>query len=56
MKQVKNKFLSGHPIIAQLLSLIPTEILSEAVEQENADCITRSLNRQTTLSVCSMLF
>ena len=37
MKQVKNKFLSGHPIIAQLLSLIPKEILSEAVEQENAD-------------------
>jgi len=37
MKQVKNNFLSGHPIIAQLLSLIPKEIFNEVVEQENSD-------------------
>ncbi len=35
MKQIKNNFLYGHPIIAQLLSLIPKEIFSEVVEQEN---------------------
>lgn len=37
MKQSKHIFLSGHPIIAQLLSLIPMEIFNEVVEQENAD-------------------
>jgi hypothetical protein len=37
MKQVKNNFLSGHPIIAQLLSLIPKGIFDEVVEQENSD-------------------
>mgnify|MGYP001239168759 CR=1 FL=1 len=37
MKQVKNNFLSGHPIIAQLLSLIPKEIFKEVVEQESSD-------------------
>lgn len=37
MKQVKNNFLSGHPIIAQLLSLVPKEIFTEVVEQEGSD-------------------
>lgn len=37
MKQVKNKFLSGHPIISQLLSLIPKEIFNLAVEEEASD-------------------
>lgn len=37
MKQVKHNFLSGHPIIAQLLSLVPKEIFNEAVEQEGSD-------------------
>lgn len=37
MKQSKHIFLSGHPIIAQLLSLIPMGIFNEVVEQENAD-------------------
>lgn len=37
MKQVKNIFLSGHPIIAQLLSMIPKEIFNQVVEQENSD-------------------
>jgi len=37
MKQVKNNFLSGHPIIAQLLSLVPKEVFNEAVEREGSD-------------------
>lgn len=37
MKQSKQKFLSGHPIVAQLLSLVPMEIFNEVVEQENSD-------------------
>ena len=37
MKQSKQNFLSGHPIIAQLLSLIPREIFSEVVEQQSSD-------------------
>lgn len=37
MKQVKNNFLSGHPIIAQLLSLVPKEIFDGVVEQEGSD-------------------
>jgi hypothetical protein len=37
MAQGKNNFLSGHPIIAQLLSLVPKEIFDEAVEQEGSD-------------------
>lgn len=37
MMQSKNKFLSGHPIIAQLLSLIPKEIFDQSIEQENSD-------------------
>lgn len=37
MKQVKNNFLSGHPIIAQLLSLFPKEIFDGVVEQEGSD-------------------
>jgi hypothetical protein len=37
MKQVKNNFLSGHPIIAQLLSLFPKEIFEGVVEQEGSD-------------------
>ena len=37
MKQVKNNFLLGHPIIAQLLSMVPKEIFNQVVEQENAD-------------------
>ncbi|MFD2033375.1 IS4 family transposase [Belliella marina] len=35
--QVKNKFLSGHHIIAQLLSLIPKELFTHIVEQECSD-------------------
>lgn len=37
MKQSKHIFLSGHPIIAQLLSLIPKGLFNEVVEQQNAD-------------------
>jgi hypothetical protein len=37
MKQSKYIFLSGHPIIAQLLSLIPMGLFNEVVEQQNAD-------------------
>src|SRR5690606_34713244 len=37
MKQGKNNFLSGHPIIAQLLSLVPKEIFDGVVEQEGSD-------------------
>lgn len=37
MAQFKHKFLSGHPIIAQLLSLIPKELLNQVVEEENSD-------------------
>ena len=37
MKQVKNNFLSGHPIIAQLLSMVPKEIFNEMVEKEGSD-------------------
>jgi hypothetical protein len=37
MKQNKDNFLSGHTIIAQLLSLIPIETFKELVEQENSD-------------------
>ncbi len=37
MKQVKNNFLSGHPIIAQLLSLVPKEIFNDVVKQEDSD-------------------
>jgi hypothetical protein len=37
MKQSKDNFSSGHPIIAQLLSLIPTEIFKEVIEQEGSD-------------------
>ncbi|MCC5938254.1 MAG: IS4 family transposase [Lunatimonas sp.] len=37
MKQGKHNFLSGHPIIAQLLSLIPKEIFDDVVEQQGAD-------------------
>ena len=37
MKQVKNNFLSGHPIIAQLLSMVPKEIFNEVVEKEGSD-------------------
>lgn len=37
MKQDKNNFLSGHPIIAQLLSMIPKDIFNQVVEQENSD-------------------
>jgi len=29
--------LLGHPIIAELLSMVPKEIFNEVVEQENAD-------------------
>jgi hypothetical protein len=37
MSQVKNNFLSGHPIIAQLLSLIPKELFVQIIEQESSD-------------------
>jgi len=37
MAQVKNNFLSGHPIIAQLLSLIPKELFVQIIEQESSD-------------------
>jgi len=37
MKQSKDNFSSGHPIIAQLLSLIPTDIFKEVIEQEGSD-------------------
>lgn len=37
MKQNSDNFLSGHPIIAQLLSLIPREIFKDVVEQQGAD-------------------
>ncbi|MFD2037599.1 DUF4372 domain-containing protein [Belliella marina] len=37
MAQFKNNFLSGHPLIAQLLSLIPSEVFNQCVEQENSD-------------------
>jgi hypothetical protein len=37
MKQFKNNFLSGHPIIAQLLSLVPKEIFNDVVKQEDSD-------------------
>lgn len=37
MRQVNNSFLSGHPIIVQLLSLVPKEILNQTVEEESAD-------------------
>jgi hypothetical protein len=37
MKQVKNKFLSGQPIIVQLLSLIPDYLFKEVVSQTNSD-------------------
>lgn len=37
MKQVKHNFLSGHPIVAQLLSLVPKEIFDQVVDQENSD-------------------
>lgn len=37
MKQGKNNFLSGHPIIAQLLSLVPKEVFRGVVEQEGSD-------------------
>lgn len=37
MKQSKQNFLSGHPIIAQLLSLIPREIFNEVVEEQSSD-------------------
>lgn len=37
MAQFKHKFLSGHPIIAQLLSLIPKELFNQVVEEENSD-------------------
>jgi len=34
MKQIRNNFLSGHPIIAQLLTLIPKKIFKEVIELE----------------------
>lgn len=37
MKRSKDNFSSGHPIIAQLLSLIPTDIFKEVIEQEGSD-------------------
>lgn len=37
MRQFKNNFLSGHPIIAQLLSLIPKEVFDQCVKLENSD-------------------
>lgn len=37
MRQLKNNFLSGHPIIAQLLALIPKEVFDQCVKQENSD-------------------
>lgn len=37
MKQVKHKFLSGHPIIAQLLSLVPKEVFDQVVSEEGSD-------------------
>ncbi|OYX13057.1 MAG: transposase [Algoriphagus sp. 32-45-6] len=37
MKQSKQNFLSGHPIIAQLLSLIPREVFNLVVEEQNSD-------------------
>ncbi len=44
MKQVKNNFLSGHPIIAQLLSLLPKEIFNDVVKQEDSDRYYKKLN------------
>jgi hypothetical protein len=37
VKQVKNNFLSAHPIIAQLLALFPKEIFDGIVEKEGSD-------------------
>jgi hypothetical protein len=37
MAQSKNNFLSGHPIIAQLLSLIPKEVFDQCIAGENSD-------------------
>ncbi|GGF24463.1 DUF4372 domain-containing protein [Echinicola rosea] len=38
MKQVKHQFLSGHPIIAQLLlTLIPQGVFDQVVLQEDSD-------------------
>ncbi|WP_194976251.1 DUF4372 domain-containing protein [Aquiflexum lacus] len=37
MKQYNKNFLPGHPIIDQLLSMIPKEVFNEVVEQENSD-------------------
>ena len=43
MEQVKNNFLSGHPIIAQLLSLVPKDIFNGVVEQEGSDRYSKKL-------------
>lgn len=37
MDKVSRKFLSGQPIIAQLISLIPTHIFDESVRQTQSD-------------------
>lgn len=37
MTQGKNKFLSGHSIIAQVLSLIPKDIFDQVLEEEDSD-------------------
>lgn len=37
MGQINNKFLSGQPIIAQLISLIPNEVFDKAVSDTKAD-------------------
>jgi hypothetical protein len=37
MRQDNDNFLSGNPIIAQLLSLIPREIFKEVVKQQGSD-------------------
>lgn len=37
MKQVSKKFLSGQPIIAQLISLIPNEVFDQTVAETGAD-------------------
>ena len=37
MKQVSKKFLSGQPIIVQLISLIPSQIFDQAIVETQAD-------------------
>jgi len=37
MKQVNKKFLSGQPIIAQLLCLIPDEVFDKAIAENHSD-------------------